>query len=75
MTMGIAAGYAAARPSQSSIPESAGCRPSPVTALMPLPGEACSTSWPRDRSNGAYFEPIGPGPPMITIFISSLLGP
>src|SRR5207302_560821 len=56
-----------------SAPASAGCRPSPVTALTPLLGDACSTSWPRARSRGANFEPIRPVPPMITIFISSLL--
>src|SRR5207302_3580707 len=56
-----------------SVPASAGCRPSPVTALTPLLGDACSTSWPRARSNRANFEPIRPVPPMITIFICSLL--
>lgn len=54
-------------------PASAACRPSPVTALTPLLGDARSTSWSRDRSNGAYFEPIRPVPPTITIFMSSLL--
>ena len=34
-------------------PRAPACRPSPVTALTPLLGDACSTSWPRDRSNGA----------------------
>jgi hypothetical protein len=46
-----------------------------VTALTPLLGDACSTSWPRNRSSGANFEPIRPVPPMMTIFISSLLSP
>jgi hypothetical protein len=47
-----ATAYAAGLPSQSS----------KRTALTPLLGDACSTSWPRDRSNGADFEPIRPVP-------------
>src|SRR6516225_3504568 len=43
--------------------------PSPVMVLMPLLGEAATTSWPPWRRMVTVFEPIRPVPPITTIFI------
>jgi hypothetical protein len=43
--------------------------PSPVMALMPLLGEAATTSWPPWRRMATVFEPIRPLPPMTTILM------
>src|SRR5262245_60739533 len=48
----------------------ASLRPSPVMLLMPLLGDAATTSWPRWRRMATVFEPIRPVPPMTTIFIA-----
>jgi hypothetical protein len=43
--------------------------PSPVMVLIPLLGEAATTSWPPWRRMATVFEPIRPVPPMTTIFM------
>jgi hypothetical protein len=43
--------------------------PSPVMVLMPLLGEAATTSWPPWRRMATVFEPIRPVPPMTTILM------
>jgi len=40
--------------------------------LMPLLGEAATTSWPPWRKMATVFEPIRPVPPMTTIFMAYL---
>src|SRR5712671_1793679 len=53
-------------------PAMASLSPSPVMALMPLLGEAATTSWPPWRRMATVFEPIRPVPPITTIFMVDL---
>ena len=50
-------------------PVMASLSPSPVMLLMPLLGEAATTSWPPWRRIATVFEPIRPVPPMTTTFM------
>jgi hypothetical protein len=50
-------------------PAMASLSPSPVMLLIPLWGEAATTSWPPWRRMTTVFEPISPVPPMTTIFM------
>src|SRR5262245_34786057 len=54
------------------VPAKASLRPWPVMVLMPVLGEAATTSWPPWRRMGAVFEPIRPVPPITTIFMVRL---
>src|SRR5215475_13645609 len=58
-----------ARSITTCAPAMASLSPSPVMVLMPLLGEAATTSWPLWRRIATVFEPIRPVPPMTTIFI------
>src|SRR3954447_26651096 len=58
-----------ARSIATCAPARAPLSPSPVIVLMPLWGDAATTSWPRWRRMATVFEPIRPVPPMMTIFI------
>src|SRR5215469_12894681 len=51
-------------------PVKATLSPSPVMMLIPLLGEAATTSWPFCRRMAAVFVPMRPVPPMTTIFIA-----
>src|SRR5215467_4010212 len=58
-----------ARSIATCAPAMASLSPSPVMLLMPLLGEAATTSWPPWRRMATVFEPIRPVPPMTTIFM------
>src|SRR5262245_24814100 len=58
-----------ARSITTCAPATASLSPSPVMVLMPLLGEAATTSWPPWRRMATVFEPIRPVPPMTTIFM------
>src|SRR5438477_110805 len=62
-----------ARSITTCAPAMASLRPSPVMLLTPVLGEAATISWPPWRRMGAVFEPIRPVPPIMTIFIATLL--
>src|ERR1043166_6734924 len=62
-----------ARSITTCAPAIASLSPSPVTVLIPVLGEAATTSWPPWRRMGTVFEPIRPVPPITTIFIANLL--
>src|SRR5207344_407946 len=59
-----------ARSITTCAPAMASLSPSPVMVLMPLLGEAATTSWPPWRRLATVFEPIRPVPPMTTIFMA-----
>src|SRR5215475_517090 len=61
-----------ARSITTCVPARASLSPSPVIVLIPLRGEAATTSWPPLRRMATVFEPIRPVPPITTIF---MLGP
>src|SRR5262245_57148045 len=58
-----------ARSITTCVPAMASLSPSPVTVLIPLRGEAATTSWPPWRRMATVFEPIRPVPPITTIFM------
>src|SRR3989442_10282148 len=58
-----------ARSITTCAPAMASLSPSPVMLLIPLLGEAATTSWPPWRRMATVFEPIRPVPPMMTIFM------
>src|SRR5216683_7122949 len=58
-----------ARSIATCAPAMASLSPSPVMLLIPLWGEAATTSWPRSRRMATVFEPIRPVPPITTIFM------
>src|SRR6266704_3634846 len=58
-----------ARSITTSASATASLSPSPVMALIPLLGEAATTSWPPWRRMVTVFEPIRPVPPITTIFM------
>src|SRR3979490_1513301 len=61
-----------ARSTAPCAPAMASLTPSPVMVLMPLWGEAATTSWPPWRRMATVFEPIRPVPPITTIFMVDL---
>ena len=58
-----------ARSITTCAPAMACLSPSPVMVLMPLWGEAATTSWSPRRRMATVFEPIRPVPPMTTTFM------
>src|SRR4051794_22990142 len=58
-----------ARSITTCAPAMASLIPSPVMLLMPLWGDAATTSWPPRRRMATVFEPIKPVPPITTIFM------
>src|SRR5262249_54223947 len=58
-----------ARSITTCAPATASLTPSPVMVLIPLLGEAATTSWPPWRRMETVFEPIRPVPPITTIFM------
>src|SRR5262249_38171187 len=58
-----------ARSITTCVPATACLSPAPVMVLMPVFGEAATTSWLRWRRMATVFEPIRPVPPMTTIFM------
>src|SRR3979409_1900904 len=58
-----------ARSITTCAPARASLSPSPVMLLIPLWGEAATTSWPPWRRMATVFEPIRPVPPMTTLFM------
>src|SRR5512132_1501781 len=64
-----------ARSITTCAPAMASLSPSPVMLLIPLLGEAATTSWPPWRRMATVFEPIRPVPPMTTIFMVILSYP
>src|SRR5215472_6475502 len=58
-----------ARSTTTVAPAVACLSPSPVMVLIPLLGEAATTSWPPWRRTETVFEPIRPVPPITTIFM------
>src|SRR3954469_8542618 len=61
-----------ARSITTCVPAMASLSPSPVMLLIPLWGEAATTSWPPRRRMATVFEPIRPVPPTMTIFMIPL---
>src|SRR5215213_4688968 len=51
----------------------ASAKPSPVSVLTPVAGDAGTTWWPCSRRLRTSFEPMSPLPPITTIFMISLL--
>jgi hypothetical protein len=47
--------------------EALSARPSPVTELTPVPGDAALMSWPSSRSFATTMDPMRPVPPMTVI--------
>src|ERR1700730_11475693 len=58
-----------ARSITTCAPAMASLSPWPVMLLIPLLGEAATTSWPPWRRMATVFDPIRPVPPITTIFM------